>query len=78
MKNVVFFANTADGTHCVQATFRMMLKYFLPELDFNWQKLDKMSHKSPGKGTWWFPMVLEMKKVGLKTKYIENSTIIAF
>ena len=72
MKDVAFFANTADDTHCLQAAFRMMLKYFLPEQDFSWKELDKMSHKEPGKGTWWFPMLLEIEKIGLRTKYIEK------
>lgn len=72
MKNVPFFANTADDTHCVQASFRIMLKYFLSERDFSWAELDKLSHKTAGKGTWWFPMLLELEKTGLKTKYIEN------
>jgi hypothetical protein len=72
MKNVPFFANTADNTHCVQASFKIMLKYFLPKRDFSWEELDKLSHKTAGKGTWWFPMLLEIEKMGLKTKYIEH------
>src|SRR5581483_3299184 len=71
MKDVPFFANTADGTHCVQACFRSMLKYFVPERDFSWTELDKLTHKLPRKGTWWFQMVLQFKKLGLKTKFIE-------
>src|SRR5436190_24154795 len=71
MKQVPFFANTADDTHCVQAAFKMMLKYYLPERDFSWEELDKMSHKVQGKGTWWFPIIVELERIGFKSKNIE-------
>lgn len=71
MKNVPFFSNTDDDTHCVQAVFRMALKYFLPKSDFSWQELDRMSKKQPAKGTWWFPMIAEFKKLGINSTYIE-------
>lgn len=49
MKNVPFFANTADDTHCVQTSFKIMLKFFLPNRDFGWEELDKLSHKTTAK-----------------------------
>ena len=64
-KEVPFFANTEDGTHCVQASFRIILKYFLPERDFTWTELDELSKKEKGKGTWWFPFLAEIQKLGL-------------
>lgn len=70
MDEVPFFANTVDNTHCVQACFRMALKYFLPELDFNFGKLDAMTHKVEKKGTWWFPGLVELKKLGIQSKMI--------
>jgi hypothetical protein len=78
MKPVPFFANTSDDTHCVQASFKIMLKYFLPERDFTFVELDKMSQKRPGKGTWWPPMLLELKKLGFKVKDIESFDYGAF
>jgi len=72
MKNVTFYANTADDTHCVQASFRIMLKYFLPELEFTYDHLDVMSQKQSGKGTWWPPMLIELQKLGLRVKCIEG------
>jgi hypothetical protein len=72
MKKVPFFANTADDAHCVQASFRIMLKYFMPEREFSYKELDKMSHRQPGKGTWWPPMLMELEDLGLKVICIEG------
>lgn len=49
----------------------MVLKYFLPERDFSFKQLDKMSHKQPGKGTWWPPMLIELQNLGLAVKCLE-------
>jgi hypothetical protein len=72
MKQVPFFANTPDDTHCVQASFRIMLKYFRPEQDFSFEQLDKMSQKQPGLGTWWPPMLMELRELGFLVKNIEG------
>lgn len=72
MKKVPFFANTADDTHCVQAAFKMMLKYFLPERDFSFAELDRMSRRTAGKGTWWPPMLLALQALGLEARCIEG------
>lgn len=70
MRQVPFYANTADDTHCVQAAFRSILKYYLPDLDFSFEQLDQISRKQPGKGTWWPPLLLELTKLGLTVKDI--------
>jgi len=70
--NVPFFANTKDNTHCVQACFKSILKFFLPERAFSFAELGRMSKKSEGKGTWWFPMYLELKKMRFDIKEISN------
>src|SRR5262249_43640645 len=36
-----------------------------------WRQLDKMTHKRPHKGTWWFPMAAELDKLGLNSQIIE-------
>jgi hypothetical protein len=71
MQKVPFFANTPDDTHCVQAAFKMMLKYFMPERDFSFNQLDKLSRKEPSKGTWWLPLLLELSKLEISVKDIE-------
>jgi hypothetical protein len=65
-KDVPFYANTGDGTHCVQACLMTMLKYFLPEKDYTYEEMDEFTYKQKGKGTWWFPFVLKLKKMGLQ------------
>jgi len=72
MKKVPFFANTPDDTHCVQASFRIMLKYFMPDREFSYQRLEKMSGYMPGKGTWWPPMLIELVDLGYSVKCIEG------
>jgi hypothetical protein len=71
MRQVPFYANTADDTHRVQAAFRIMLKYFLPQTDFDWPKLDKITHKLKGKGTWWFAALPTLSQMGLQVRLIE-------
>jgi hypothetical protein len=78
MNEVPFFANTVDDIHCVQACFKIILKYFLPDRDFSYLQLDRMSQRQPRKGTWWPPMLLELQKLGLKVKCIEGFNYQAF
>jgi hypothetical protein len=71
MEKIPFYANTDDDTHCVQACFKMMLGYFLPEQEFSFKELDVLTHKVEGKGTWWFPALAEFNKMGIQSKVIE-------
>jgi hypothetical protein len=55
MRRVPFYANTNDDSHCVQAAFRIMLKYFLPDQEFGYRELDNLTAKVGNHGTWWPP-----------------------
>lgn len=44
----------------------------MPERDFSFEQLDRMSQKQPNKGTWWPPMLIEIHKLGLLVKNIES------
>jgi len=68
---VPFYSNTSDNTHCVQACFRMVLKHFLPDKDFSWKKLAQITKKEKGKGTWWFPALIKLKKLGVESQLID-------
>lgn len=70
MKDIPFFPNTSDDTHCVQACFRMVLKYFLPAREFSWEELDHLTQKQEGKGTWWFPALKIFNDLGISSKLI--------
>jgi hypothetical protein len=50
--DVPFYSNTPDGTHCVQASLRMVLKYFEPEKEFSWRELEQITAKVEGLSTW--------------------------
>jgi hypothetical protein len=69
---VPFFANTEDDTHCVQAAFRMVLGYFLPDSDFTWEQLDEATGKQ--KDMWTWPMVglNWIQTMGFEVTYIEE------
>jgi hypothetical protein len=72
VKSIPFYSNTPDGTHCMQASLRMVLKYFLPERDYSWEELETMTAKLPGKATWPTQMLLNLQKQGFAVKMIEG------
>jgi hypothetical protein len=53
---------------CVEACFKMILKYFLPDRDFTWQKLYKLTHHVKGKGTWWFAAYPALRRLGFEIR----------
>ena len=69
---VPFYSNTPDNTHCYQAALRMVLKYFFPDKDFSWGKLDEMTAKKKGKWTWPSQGLINLKKMGFDVVYMEN------
>ena len=73
-----FYANLGDHLHCVQAAFRMILKYFLPDRTFSWQELETMSAKLPGKATWPSQMLINLKQMGFDVALIEGFDAQAF
>ncbi len=50
--NVPYFSNTSDDNHCVPASYKMILKYFLPDQDFSFDQIDQMLGKSDNGGAW--------------------------
>lgn len=69
--NVPFYPNTDDDLHCFQAALRMVLKYFLPDREFTWEELDKLTAKVEGLGTWPMAGLLWMRNEGFEIKNIE-------
>ena len=59
---------TKDAARCVESSFRMILKYFLPNKEFNWRKLDKMLQKPKKKGAWWFVIYPQLLKMGFEVR----------
>lgn len=65
MLSVPFFANP-DDTHCYQAVIRMILKRFLPDRDFTWADLDRVTGKQEGRWTWPLYSMLQLKDMGFE------------
>ncbi len=51
---------------------RSILKYFLPERDFSWPQLEKMSAMVPGKATWPQQMLINLKQMGFDVVMVEG------
>ncbi len=70
-KNVPFYANTADNTHCFQASLKMVMKYFWPNRNYSWKKLDKITAKIPGLWTWPMAGLIWLQKQGIEIAMVE-------
>lgn len=68
---VLFFPNKDDNTHCFQACFKMVLKYFEPQKDFTWEELDEISAKKKDKWTWTMAGILWLKGNDYDVKNVE-------
>ena len=76
-REVPFYKNP-DSTHCYQATLRMVLKYFLPNKEFSWTKLDELTEKDDKYGTWTAMGVVNLKKMGFDVVVIDTFNPAAF
>lgn len=70
-KLVPFYANTEDDTHCYQSALKMVLGYFLPENDFSWETLDKITDKIENKWTWPQAGLLSLIQLGFEIVIID-------
>lgn len=70
-KNIPFFSNTSDNTHCFQACLKMILKYYFPKEEYSWEELDKISAKVEGLWTWPMAGLVWLNDKGLEIKNIE-------
>lgn len=75
---VPFYSNTREDTHCFQAALRMVLKYFLPEQEFTWDDLDKITAKVKDMWTWPQQGLIWMQDHGFEVLNIEIYDYSAF
>lgn len=68
---IPFYQNTQDNTHCFQACFKMLAKYFWPSGDYSWKKLDIYTAKAKDLWTWPMAGVLWVQKQGVEVVDIE-------
>ena len=71
IKDLPFYLNTHDNTHCFQASLKMILKCFIPEKDFSFEELDKISMKEEGKWTWPMAGLIWMGENGFEVVDLE-------
>lgn len=69
--DIPFFPNTPDDTHCVQASLKMVMKYFWPAKDFSFDELDKITAKVPNMWTWPFAGDIWLSEHGIEVKTIQ-------
>lgn len=69
--DVPFYSNP-DDTHCFQACLRSVLKYFRPSEEYNWDALDELSGKRPGKWTWPLYSIGQLYTAGFEAEVIED------
>lgn len=68
MKKIPFYPNSSDDLHCFQASLRMILKYFLPSEEYDYELLDKLTDQKPGKWTWPIAGLLYLQSKGFEIK----------
>jgi len=67
---VPFYGNTEDNTHCYQACFKTILKYYFPNNEYSWEELDRLTGKKKDKWTWPMRGWVNLSGLGLEVKYI--------
>jgi hypothetical protein len=68
---VPFYPNLPDGTHSYQSCLKMILKYFLPEEEYSYKELDKVTAKKEDLWTWPLAGMVWMQSKGFIVKYFE-------
>ncbi len=71
IKGLPFYSNTKEGTHCFQACLKMILKYFVPEREFLWEELNKISEKKEGLWTWSMGAIIWFQENGFEAVNVE-------
>lgn len=70
MINVPFISNTSDDLHCLQATYMMIVKYFMPNFDIDWQEWSIITGFEAGKGTWALSSILWLTNNNFIVKHV--------
>jgi hypothetical protein len=69
--DVPFIENTGDALHCQQAAYMMILKYFKPGFEVDWDEWSKITGFEEGKGTWATASLLWFHDQGFAVSHIE-------
>lgn len=69
--NIPFYGNTADNTHCLQASLKMILEHFKPDQILSFEDMDIISAKVEDLWTWQFASTVWMQEQGFEVVDIE-------
>lgn len=78
MMKIPFYSNTKDDTHCYQAALKMVLKYFLPDKNYSWEELEKLTAKLEGLWTWPTQGLINLRNMGFEIIDIDDFSIEEF
>lgn len=59
-----FYPNRKDNLHCCQAVTRMILKYFQPNKNYSWEKINRLTGFKKGLWTWPLQIEIELARRG--------------
>jgi len=66
MKKVPFSPNSPDDNHCSQAVLKMILKYFIPNKNFSFKDLEKITNFDKRYWTWGYDAQRSLSQMGFK------------
>jgi hypothetical protein len=69
---VPFVANTPDDSHCLQAAYLMILKYFKPEMEIPWPTWSRLTGYEEDKGSWASAGLIWFKAHGFRVIHITS------
>lgn len=70
--DVKFIPNTKDDLHCLQAAFMMVIKYFNPNFEMDWDEFSRITGFEEGKGTWASAGLLWLNDNGFEVKQFDT------
>jgi hypothetical protein len=71
MQNVVpFVANSPDDLHCLQAAYLMIVQFFKPEFEMDWDEWSQLTGFEQDKGTWASAGLVWMHANGFFVKHV--------
>jgi hypothetical protein len=67
---VPFIPNTDDDLHCFQSAYLMIVKYFKPEFEMNWDEWSAITGYEEGKATWASAGLLWLKNNRFEVQHV--------
>lgn len=72
IKEIPFYSNLKDNSHCLQACLKMVLKYYFSDKNYSYKFLNKVTFHKKNKWAWDNGIMLFLSKIGFRVVNIEN------